>query len=101
MSSAHRQRKSLKRTFTGGQRFFKSDDLEKKTLGIDRGGQASVEAAIKAYIRDYDLDEEKLDEAKASLQSILENAEGLTAEELQESISKIFENRQVRNNPYG
>ena len=72
--------------------FFKSDDLE-KTLGIDRGGQASVEAAIKAYIRDYDLDEEKLDEAKASLQSILENAEGLTAEELQESISKIFENK--------
>ncbi len=48
---------------------------------------------IKAYIRDYDLDEEKLDEAKASLQSILENAEGLTAEELQESISKIFENK--------
>ena len=39
------------------------------------------------------LDEEKLDEAKASLQSILENAEGLTAEELQESISKIFENK--------
>ncbi|MDE6365906.1 MAG: hypothetical protein K2L86_16895 [Lachnospiraceae bacterium] len=72
--------------------FFKSDDLE-KTLGIDRDGQASIEAAIKAYIRDYDLDEEKLDEAKASLQTLLENTEGLTAEELQDRISKIFGNK--------
>lgn len=69
--------------------FFKSDDLE-KTLGIDRDGQASIEAAIKEYIRDYDQDEEKLDEAKASLQALLENTDGLTAEELQDRISQIF-----------
>ncbi len=66
--------------------FFKSSDLE-KTLGIDHSGQAS----IKAYIRDYDLDEGKLEEAKASLQTLLGSAEGLTADEIQDRIAQIFE----------
>ncbi len=70
--------------------FFKSSDLE-KTLGIDHSGQASIEASIKAYIRDYDLDEGKLEEAKASLQTLLGSAEGLTADEIQDRIAQIFE----------
>ena len=69
--------------------FFESDDLE-KSLGIDRDGQAAIEASIKAYIRDYSMDGEKLDEAKASLRTLLENADGLSAEELQDRISGIF-----------
>ena len=70
--------------------FFKSSDLE-KTLGIDHSGQASIEASIKAYIRDYDLDEGKLEEAKASLQTLLGSAEGLTTDEIQDRIAQIFE----------
>jgi len=70
--------------------FFESDDLE-KSLGIDRDGQAAIEASIKAYIRDYDLDEGKLEEAKASLQTLLGSAEGLTADEIQDRIAQIFE----------
>lgn len=70
--------------------FFKSSDLE-KTLGIDHSGQASIEASIKAYICDYDLDEGKLEEAKASLQTLLGSAEGLTADEIQDRIAQIFE----------
>ena len=73
-----------------GSDFFKSSDLE-KTLGIDHSGQASIEASIKAYIRDYDLDEGKLEEAKASLQTLLGSAEGLTADEIQDRIAQIFE----------
>lgn len=69
--------------------FFESDDLE-KSLGIDRDGQAAIEASIKAYIRDYSMDGEKLDEAKASLRTLLESADGLSAEELQDRISGIF-----------
>lgn len=69
--------------------FFKSDDLE-KSLGLDRDGQAAIEASIKAYIQDYSMDEEKLDEAKSSLKTLLESAEGLSAEELQDRIAGIF-----------
>ena len=69
--------------------FFKSDDLE-KSLGIDHDGQAAIEASIKDYIRNYSMDEEKLSEVKASLETLLESADGLSTEELQDRISGIF-----------
>ncbi len=69
--------------------FFKSDDLE-KSLGIDHDGQAAIEASIKDYIRNYSMDEEKLSEVKASLETLLESADGLSTEELQDRISEIF-----------
>lgn len=69
--------------------FFKSDDLS-KTLGIDSEGQAKLEESIKNYINHYSADEEKLSEAKESLDMFLENAQGLSAEEIQDRISEIF-----------
>lgn len=69
--------------------FFKSDDLS-KTLGIDSGGQAELEESIKTYIEHYSMDEEKLSEAKESLDTLLQNAEGLSAEELQNRVEGIF-----------
>jgi len=65
--------------------FFKSDDLS-KALGDDGEGQAKLEESIRSFIDDYSTDEEKLSEAKASLDSLLQNAEGLSAEEIQDRI---------------
>ena len=70
--------------------FFKNDDLS-KTLGIDSDGQAKLEESIKAYIDHYSMDEEKLSEAKESLDMLLQNAEGLSAEEIENRIKGIFE----------
>lgn len=70
--------------------FFKSDDLS-KSLGIDSDGQAMLEESIKSYIDHYSMDEEKLSEAKASLDALLQNAESLSAEELQDRLKGIFE----------
>lgn len=69
--------------------FFESDDLT-KTLGISSGEQGKLEASIKKYISEYSMDEEKLGEARESLEQLLENAQGLSAEELQKQIEHIF-----------
>lgn len=70
--------------------FFKSDDLS-KTLGIDSDGQAKLEESIRSYVDHYSMDAEKLSEAKESLNTLLQNAEGLSAEEIQKKIEGIFE----------
>ena len=70
--------------------FFKSDDLS-KALGDDGEGQAKLEESIRSFIDDYSTDEEKLSEAKASLDSLLQNAEGHSAEEIQDRIEGIFQ----------
>ena len=70
--------------------FFKSDDLS-QALGDDGEGQAKLEESIRSFIDDYSTDEEKLSEAKASLDSLLQNAEGLSAEEIQDRIEGIFQ----------
>ena len=70
--------------------FFKSDDLS-KALGDDGEGQEKLEESIRSFIDDYSTDEEKLSEAKASLDSLLQNAEGLSAEEIQDRIEGIFQ----------
>lgn len=70
--------------------FFKSDDLS-KTLGIDHDGQAKLEESIRTYIGQCSMDEEKLSEAKESLNTLLQNAEGLSLEEIQKKIEGIFD----------
>lgn len=69
--------------------FFKSDDLS-KTLGVDSGEQEKLEESIKTFINQYSSDEEKLSEAKESLDTLLQNTDGLSAEEIQDRIEGIF-----------
>lgn len=69
--------------------FFRSDDLS-KSLGFDSEGQAALEESVRTYIDQYSMDEEKLSEAKESLDTIFQNAEGLSAEEIQNRIEDIF-----------
>lgn len=80
----------LKKAFSNEvSEFFQSDDLS-KTLGLDSNGQMKLEESIKSYIDRYSMDEEKLGEAKESLDALLQNVEGLSAEELQDRIEGIF-----------
>ena len=80
----------LKKAFSNEvSAFFQSDDLS-KTLGLDSDGQTKLEESIKSYIDHYSMDEEKLSEAKESLDTLLQNVEGLSAEELQDRIEGIF-----------
>lgn len=70
--------------------FFTNDDLE-KSLGISEEEQNQIEDSIKSYIRDYSMDEEKLQEARESLEQLLKNAEGFSVDELQGKISEVFD----------
>lgn len=69
--------------------FFRNDDLA-ASLGISSEEQGKLEESIKDYINQYSQDEDKLNEAKESLDELLENVNGLSAEELQDKISNIF-----------
>ena len=70
--------------------FFKNSDLE-TSLGISPTERGGIEASIKGYLDSYSLDEDKLNEAKASIENLLENAKGLSADEIQDKIAKAFE----------
>lgn len=81
----------LKKSFlTEIENFFRSNDLE-ASLGISPAEHGKIESSIKMYLDNYNLDEDKLNEAKASIKNLLENAKGLSADEIQDKISEIFE----------
>ena len=61
-----------------------------KSLGISAEEQNQIEDSIKSYIRDYSMDEEKLHEARESLEQLLKNAQDFSADELQGKISEVF-----------
>lgn len=70
--------------------FFASDDLS-VTLGMTGEEKEQLEKSIREYIDAYSMDEQKLGEAKEEVEILFENADGLTAEELQNKIKKIFQ----------
>ena len=69
--------------------FFASDDLS-VTLGMTGEEKAQLEKSIREYIDAYSKDEQKLGEAKEEVEKLFENAHGLTAEEIQNKVKKIF-----------
>lgn len=72
------------------EEFFQNQDLE-STLGINNEELNGIESSIKNYINHYNMDEEKLREAKKSVEELLENAKGLSAQEIQDKIAEVFE----------
>lgn len=70
--------------------FFASDDLS-VTLGMTGEEKEQLEKSIREYIDAYSKDEQKLGEAKEEVEKLFENADGLTAEELQNKVKKIFQ----------
>ena len=80
----------LKKAFTSEiEEFFQNDDLS-TTLGLSSSDQEKIQKSIKKYIDDFSKDEEKLSEAKESLENLIKNAEGLSPDELQNKIEGIF-----------
>lgn len=75
------------------ENFFQNNDLE-TSLGISPTERSGIEASIKEYLDSYSLDEDKLNEAKASVENLLGNAKGLSAEEIRDKLSKVFEGKQ-------
>ncbi|MDE7321706.1 MAG: hypothetical protein K2N73_03075 [Lachnospiraceae bacterium] len=73
--------------------FFKNDDLA-SSLGISSEEQGKLEKSIKDYISQYSQDEEKLSEAKEALDKLLDSAGEFSADELQDKISDIFQNKE-------
>lgn len=70
--------------------FLASDDLS-VTLGMTGEEKEQLEKSIREYIDAYSKDEQKLGEAKEEVEKLFENADGLTAEELQNKVKKIFQ----------
>lgn len=73
--------------------FFENSDLS-DTLGISKETQAQIEESLRSYIDNYELDEEGLNEAKAAVNEVLENAKGLSTEEIENKLSQIFEKQE-------
>ncbi len=69
--------------------FFENDDLS-KSFGIDSSRQKELEQSIQNYIDDYDLDEDAIDQAKAAVYEVLEDAKNFLPEQLDEKIADIF-----------
>lgn len=60
-------------------------------FGITQEEQESIRNDIKGYIKNYDADEEQLRLAKENVEKFLENARGLSSEEIKKGIADIFE----------
>lgn len=60
-------------------------------LGITPQEQENIKNEIKGYIKNYDADEEQLKTAKETVENFLENARGLSSEEIKKGIADIFE----------
>ncbi len=83
-------RSELKNAFVNEvQEFIANDDLA-ETLGISAEEQESINASIRGYIDNYELDEEELEAAKESVETFLENAKGLSVEEIKQNIADIL-----------
>lgn len=73
------------------EEFFAADELA-STLGISSQDLKLIENAVKNYVENYEFDEESLKEIIASADMLLNNTEGLSAEELEKKLKEIFGN---------
>lgn len=92
-------RDELKNALTGEiQEFITNNDLG-TSLGISSEDQESINDSIRSYIDNYEADEEQLKAAKESVEELLENAKGLSAEEIKKNIADIFESEDSNEKP--
>lgn len=89
-------RDDLKNAIAGEvEDFIANNDLA-TSLGISPEEQAGINDAIRGYIGNYQADEEQLKAAKESVEELLENARGLSAEEIKNNLADIFEGQEQK-----
>ena len=70
--------------------FLQSDDLE-NSLGFSKEQVTQIEQSLEEYIDDYEFDTEALTNLTEELGLLLDEAKGLTKEELQAKLDEILE----------
>lgn len=73
----------------GIEEYFESGDFAAE-LGISGEKNEELMDNIKNYLKTYSADEEKLARAKEEVEALLENAQGLSVESIEEKLSEIF-----------
>lgn len=81
----------LKNTFANEMKEFITNNELATTLGLSPEEQESITDSIRSYIDNYESDEEQLKAAQESVEEFLENAKGLSAEEIKRNIADLFE----------
>ncbi len=70
--------------------FLQSDDLE-NSLGFSQEQVSQIEQSVEEYIDNYEFDTETLTKLTGELELLLDEAKGLTKEELQAKLDEILE----------
>lgn len=70
--------------------FLQSDDLE-NSLGFSQEQVSQIEQSVEEYIDNYEFDTEALTKLTGELELLLDEAKGLTKEELQAKLDEILE----------
>jgi len=70
--------------------YITSDDMS-ETLGLTPEEQEHILNSVREYIDNYEFDAEQMKNAKETVEEFLQNANGLSADELKENISEILE----------
>lgn len=60
-------------------------------FGISLEEQENILHSVRDYIDNYEFDAEQMEEAKKSVEEFMQNAKGLSADEIKENIQKILE----------
>lgn len=70
--------------------FVQNDDLE-ESLGISAEQVSQLEQSIERYVEEYEFDTEALTKLAGELENLVDEAKGLTKEEVQAELDKILE----------
>lgn len=70
--------------------FVQNDDLE-ESLGISAEQVSQLEQSIEQYVEEYEFDTEALTKLAGELENLVDEAKGLTKEEVQAELDKILE----------
>ncbi len=70
--------------------FLQSDDLE-ESLGFTDEQRKEIEQSMEQYIEQYEFDAEALNELTQKMETLFQDAKGLTKEEIQEKLDEMLE----------
>ncbi len=70
--------------------FLQSDDLE-ESLGFTDEQRKEIEQSMEQYIEQYEFDAEALNELTQKMETLFQDAKGLTKEEIREKLDEMLE----------